>query len=492
MQVNGYELRTKSGWTAMNCDLCDFNDFNDLYDYDHRSCSTTISCNVTPYAVILYDGFDVETWRSASLPETIWNSNQTLFSPDSTPTELMESVVIAPELRFACTGLFTLNAAGVPVRRLFADDVFAANIRKFRRNAMSVADNRKQSENSVRNGMSVANNRKQSENSVRNGMSVADNRKQSGNSVRNDMSVADNRKQSENSVRNDMLITVEPMRHNQTLFSPDSKNKTTSYICTYATCTDTSNYLIKRGYNRDRKPFQTGQDLQSRKSRKKKIIIMKRYLSIKQSAEYSAMESGDHSTNGAIPKSHTSRGNVKVDKMKTVKTISFLIVGIASILIALFAQSCAVSLKGQHAMLSGTGSSSIYGLEIEPQLGEDAPIALKLLMGAGILKVSDDELDDSVGGMSGGLGFAYYFLQQKSRRLQPYVGFDWWSILDDSPNPKSQYNSYTPTAGLRYFISNRIALIGDIGVPIGRSSYFDKSFIGVKASVGISFMMGAK
>jgi TPR repeat protein len=34
-----------------------------------------------------------------------------------------------------------LNADGVPVRRLFADDVFAANIRKFRRNDMPVADN---------------------------------------------------------------------------------------------------------------------------------------------------------------------------------------------------------------------------------------------------------------------------------------------------------------------------------------------------------------
>jgi hypothetical protein len=112
--------------------------------------------------------FDVETQCIASVQETIWNSNQILFSPDSTPTELLENVVIDPELRFACKGLFKFNADGVPVRRLFADDVFAANIRKFRRN---------------------------------------------------DMPVANNRKQSENSVRNDMLITVEPTRHNQTLFS---------------------------------------------------------------------------------------------------------------------------------------------------------------------------------------------------------------------------------------------------------------------------------
>jgi hypothetical protein len=96
---------------------------------------------------------DVETQCIASLPETIWNNSQSFFSYSSTPTELLESIVIDPELRYACKGLFTLYAYGVPVRRLFADDVFAANIRKFRRNDMSVADNRKQSENSVRNDM---------------------------------------------------------------------------------------------------------------------------------------------------------------------------------------------------------------------------------------------------------------------------------------------------------------------------------------------------
>jgi hypothetical protein len=58
----------------------------------------------------------------------------------STPTELPESVVLDPELRCACKGLFKFNAlTGVSVLRLFADDVFAANIRKFRRDDMPVA-----------------------------------------------------------------------------------------------------------------------------------------------------------------------------------------------------------------------------------------------------------------------------------------------------------------------------------------------------------------
>jgi hypothetical protein len=39
-------------------------------------------------------------------------------------------------------------------------------------------------------------------------------------------------------------------------------------------------------------------------------MIMKKYLkSIKQSVDYSTMETGDHSKNGANPKSLTSREN---------------------------------------------------------------------------------------------------------------------------------------------------------------------------------------
>jgi hypothetical protein len=96
---------------------------------------------------------------------------------------------------------------------LFADDVFA-NIRKFRRNDMSVeATSIAHGQRHVIPVIPVipVNTSAEIKKFRRNGMSVADNRKQSGNSV-----------------RNDMLITVEPTRHNQTLFSPDSENKNLS------------------------------------------------------------------------------------------------------------------------------------------------------------------------------------------------------------------------------------------------------------------------
>jgi hypothetical protein len=211
------------------------------------------------------------------------------------------------------------------------------------------------------------------------------------------------------------------------------------------------------------------------------IVFMKKYFKQHANLSRGAMETGDHSKNGASPKSQTSRENIsKISgKMKTVKTISFLV---AVITITLFMQSCAmVNLNERYALLSNdisVVSTDIQGALIlrgADQADQEVIMDATMTLGIGIMSKGRE----SATCYSFAFGGIRYF---SKKRLQPFWGYD----LQFTGSKIASIGHVTPYLGLRYFVSPKVSLIGNVGYLAGYGGKFQH---GVVPSMGIGFSL---
>jgi hypothetical protein len=186
---------------------------------------------------------------------------------------------------------------------------------------------------------------------------------------------------------------------------------------------------------------------------------MKTYSkSIEQRVDRSAMESGDHSKNGASPKSLMSRGN------KNMVLLGFIVLS------AWLMQSCGATsgLNVGYSMLPDNNSYSVF------ELRQDYPPVKKFSLGTSLAigkieQPKDDRDKESI--VSVGVIPMYCF---SLNRWQPFVGCQFDLVrpefkktgTDVTGTVHSEYDGYfstTPHAGLRVFISNKFSINGNVG-----------------------------
>lgn len=188
--------------------------------------------------------------------------------------------------------------------------------------------------------------------------------------------------------------------------------------------------------------------------------------------------------------------------MKTVKTISFLIAGITAML---FVQSCAMmTVRGHHTILSESSSHSLADVQITtPMFG--SPFHINFMLGAGHVNISEADHHASGTGISLGIGGSYHL---SFKRLQPYIGLDFTDVvmtgIADKKNDKATtddkklYYHLTPHVGLRYYLSNRVAINGSLGYQVGWYEFeqnnisYKRTFSGIAPTVGITFVLSTK
>ena len=207
------------------------------------------------------------------------------------------------------------------------------------------------------------------------------------------------------------------------------------------------------------------------------------------------METRDHSKNGASLKSHMSKRIFK-------RSIHYLLV----ISVLLFMQSCATMvLKGDYANL--TNNSTYQGIEVQMTDFVDltSKFQLDLHLGAGKLNILDSDFNSnsidkdefSKWNLSVGLGGTYYITKE---RFQPFIGVECHALPFSSDKNKKEndenstyqfYGFVTPKVGLRFYLSNRIALQGSIGYHAGLLKIMEQkdNFSGFAPSIGICFIL---
>lgn len=95
--------------------------------------------------------------------------------------------------------------------------------------------------------------------------------------------------------------------------------------------------------------------------------------------------------------------------------------------------------------------------------------------------------NDTVHGFLSHVGALYHFMPDE--KLVPYVAAGFGAIyLDDNPNGANTQGLFNWGAGLKYFITESIALRGDVRHIVS----FDESDNNIAASVGVTFLFGGK
>jgi hypothetical protein len=185
---------------------------------------------------------------------------------------------------------------------------------------------------------------------------------------------------------------------------------------------------------------------------------MKKYFKQHANLSRGAMETGDHSKNGASPKSRTSRGN------KNIVIVGFIVLS------AWLMQSCAPTsgLNASYTMLPNNNSYSVA------ELRQDFPIkkfSLGTSLAIGEFKQPNEREKERESLVSVGIIPMYYF---SLNRWQPFIGCQ----FDINPSFKESdtqtdltkesfdfdgYGIITPHVGLRFFLSNKFAINGNVG-----------------------------
>jgi hypothetical protein len=224
---------------------------------------------------------------------------------------------------------------------------------------------------------------------------------------------------------------------------------------------------------------------------------MRRFLKHYADCSERVMETGDHFKNGASLKSLMSRRNIG-------KGIFY----VSAILFVCLIQSCAMlTLRGHHAMLNHNTTYS--GADVQITTPFDPHFSIACHLGAGKLDFSKSDL--SYSGMdytssiapSLGLSLNYFF---SAKRLQPFISVEvndlfWYGSELEEDNKKNDANyirntyvTAIPKAGLRFYISKKIAVNGSLGYQFGWADIenIKQEFKGFMPSIGISFSIGSK
>ena len=189
--------------------------------------------------------------------------------------------------------------------------------------------------------------------------------------------------------------------------------------------------------------------------------------------------------------------------MKIFKLLPLLLLIIMTI------QSCAVvSLRGHQAKLSK--NSNYQGADLAITTPFDK-FNFEFYVGAGNLDINKSDLpyDEDIKKelnnwtYSIGLGGTYYFTK---KRLQPYVSLELLTFPLGSEDDKKKneesgykilkgyYRTMTPKTGVRFYLTNRIALNAALGYQMGLLKINDVSskIKGLEPSVGLTFVLAKK
>jgi hypothetical protein len=210
-------------------------------------------------------------------------------------------------------------------------------------------------------------------------------------------------------------------------------------------------------------------------------------MTTKKNCKLKTMESGDHYKNGASPKSQTIRRNLR-------NGIFYLLI----ILSVSLLQSCVMmTLRGNHALLNNNVTYS--GVDVQLTMPSSPSFNIDCYAGAGKLDFTNTDLgiqhkdSASFTGASVGIGASYYFMTKS--RLQPFAALEVHDLIGTGEeNYKIPYITLTPKVGIRYYLSNRIALNGTLGYQMGRNEVENVTYNlqGLMPSIGITFVVSAK
>ena len=210
----------------------------------------------------------------------------------------------------------------------------------------------------------------------------------------------------------------------------------------------------------------------------------------------SVMESDTIQKNGDSPKILMSRRILK----KSILYLMF-VSGIC------FTQSCAMlTVRGHHAMLNHSSAYSAADIQItSPIFSSNTNIEFNLGVGKMDFSNADIEFADADNASSIapllGVGVTHYFTK---KRLQPFAGAEANMIFWGNGKMESEgktkdkdnngFTTITPKVGLRFYVSNRIALNGSLGYQYGKADIQNTSntLHGFMPSVGITFVLSTK
>ena len=196
---------------------------------------------------------------------------------------------------------------------------------------------------------------------------------------------------------------------------------------------------------------------------------------------------------------HHSKNGINPQKPRIEQIVMFLF--------GLFIlQSCAtLTLSGNHAILDNNSTYSSVDMKLNTQYYPQFSTDFYLGVGKMDFSKSDliySEIDKaSKIAPSVGVGLSYYF---SSKRLQPIVALDYnylfWtgSEIESAKEKKdtffNNYQSVNPKAGIRYYITNKVAINGYLGYQFGWAEIENvkQNFHGFVPSVGISFSLWKK
>ena len=167
-------------------------------------------------------------------------------------------------------------------------------------------------------------------------------------------------------------------------------------------------------------------------------------------------------------------------------------------------QSCgAVALRGNYANLTHNSTYKSVDLQLTSPFDR---FNIEFYAGAGLVDITKSDLDytakekadASTLFLSVGVGGTYYIT---TTRFQPFISLELLDIPYGSTKDKEKidieqgmsgyYFTVTPKAGLRYYLTNKIALNGAIGYQIGTLNINEhkSKLSGFMPSIGISFIL---
>jgi len=204
-----------------------------------------------------------------------------------------------------------------------------------------------------------------------------------------------------------------------------------------------------------------------------------------------------------IKKNGVSRKCLKTSRVNKKYFIPYLFV-ISMIMM----QSCAtMTLGGNHAFLNNNTTYSGVDMKLNSQYSDFPDFSTDLYIGLGKLDFAKSDLvysemdEASKIAPSLGVGLTYYF---SLKRLQPIVSLEYnflfWSGSEIESDKKvkqtvsNEYNTVIPKAGLRFYITNKVAINGYLGYQFGwaKIERIKQNFQGFMPSVSVSFSLSKK